>query len=256
MPAAISVLLDPRDVQVRADDPFRLDFPALTDHHAICIGLTMEPRHHDMLRAFALRHTLADEHARAERFARPEDGLRNLIGRALLRKVASHYGGMDPAQIIRSNTWGKPELEGCSTGCNISHTGNQVWVAVSRHAHVGIDIESAIAPQEIRDLAAGFHPDEVAALRKMQDSRNATMRCWSRKEAVSKATGLGVSLPLRAYAVDCEVRPSSWLRVAPPKTSRNDWTTVDLPVGKDYVAALAIEGPVSKVDILKLKLMP
>jgi 4'-phosphopantetheinyl transferase len=65
-----------------------------------------------------------------------------------------------------------------------------------------------------------------------------------------------VSLPLRAYAVDCEVHPSSWLRVAPPKTSRNDWTTVDLPVGKDYVAALAIEGLVSKVDVLRLKLLP
>ena len=59
-----------------------------------------------------------------------------------------------------------------------------------------------------------------------------------------------------AYAVDCEVRPSSWLRVAPPKTARNDWTTVDLPAGREYVAALAIEGEVTKVDVLRLKLLP
>lgn len=253
MPAS-SVLLVPRDVQVRADDPFRFDLPPLVERHAICIGLTLEWRHQDVLRQFAMQHTLPDEHARADRFARPEDGLRNLIGRALLRRVASHYGGMDRETIIRSNTWGKPELPGCSVGCNISHANMQVWVAVSTYPHVGIDIESAAAPQEIRDIAAGFHPDEVAALRKMQDTSSATMRCWCRKEAISKATGLGVSLPLRAYAVDCEVRPSSWLRVAPPKTARNDWTTVDLPAGRDYVAALAVEGQVTKVDVLRLKL--
>ncbi len=252
MPAT-SVLLVPHDLQVRADAPLDIDYPELTETDALCIGLNIEWRHQDTLRAYALQHTLADEHARAARFLRPEDSLRNLLGRALLRRVAVHYGGMDPTRLIRSNTWGKPELGECTVGCNISHAGTQVWVALSRFPQVGIDVESSTAPQEFRDIAAGFHPDEVAALRKAPDARLATMRCWSRKEAVSKATGLGLSLPLRAYAVDCEVRPSNWLRVAPPKTSRTDWTTVDLPIGKDYVAALAIEGRVETVKILRLK---
>lgn len=244
----------PQELKVRAEAPFDFDYPRLPDTGAICIGLTIDWRDQQVLRAYALEHTLADEHARAARFPRHEDGLRNLLGRALLRRVAAHYGGMDPNQPIRSNTWGKPELVGCKTGCNVSHAGNQVWVALSRYPRVGIDVEVVNAPQEFHDIAAGFHPDEIAALRKIPDTKLATMRCWSRKEAVSKATGMGLSLPLRAYAVDCDIRSSGWLRLPPPDTVRQNWTTVDLPVGKEYVGALAIDGRCDSLTVLKLKL--
>ncbi|HYD95945.1 MAG TPA: 4'-phosphopantetheinyl transferase superfamily protein [Noviherbaspirillum sp.] len=253
MPVVTPLLNTPVDLRVSADAPLDFSHPELPQTGAICIGLSFDWRHQTALHDFALKNTLPDEHARAARFSRPEDSLRNLLGRTLLRRVAVHYGGMDPVQVIRSNTWGKPELAGCSVGCNVSHAGSQVWVALSRYQRVGIDIEMANAPQEFHDIAAGFHPDEVAALRRLPDGKLATMRCWSRKEAVSKATGMGVSLPLRAYAVDCDTKPSGWLRLAPPKSVREDWTTVDLPVGKEYFGALAVEGRCDQVTVLRLK---
>ncbi|RZI42648.1 4'-phosphopantetheinyl transferase superfamily protein [Herbaspirillum sp. HC18] len=253
MPVVTPLLNAPLDLKVDADSPLDIDFPELPETGAVCIGLAFDWRHQTALHAFALRHTLPDEHARAARFTRPEDSLRNLLGRTMLRRAAVHYGGMDPAQVIRSNTWGKPELIGCSVGCNISHAGSQVWVALSNYPRVGVDIELASAPQEFHDIAAGFHPDEIAALRRMPDGKLATMRCWSRKEAVSKATGMGVSLPLRAYAVDCDNKASGWLRIPPPKTVRDDWTTLDLPIGKEYVGSLAIEGRCDKVVVVRLK---
>lgn len=254
MRPASSVLLVPHESTVSAEAPFDIDFPELSGTGAVCLGLTIEWRHQDALRAFAMQHTLQDEHARAARFLRAEDSLRNLLGRALLRRVASHYGGMDPMQMIRVNTWGKPELEGCSAGCNVSHSGSQLWVAVARYPHVGVDVEATTSVQEYRDIAAGFHPDEILALRKAPDSKAATMRCWSRKEAVSKATGMGLSLPLHGYAVDCEAKSGDWLRIAPGDTTRAMWTTVDLPVGKDYVGALAVKGEIEKVDVVRLRL--
>lgn len=257
MPAASSahtVLLLPRDAKVRAEQPFDIDLPPLLTRSAVCIGLTIDWRSRDTLHGFALGKTLPDEHARAARFSSPEDSLRNLLGRALLRTVAAHYGGMDPRQLIRLSTWGKPELEGCTVGCNISHAGSQLWVAVAASQQVGIDIEAADAGQEYRDIAAGFHPDEIAALRRAPDAKLATMRCWSRKEAISKATGLGLSLPLRDYAVDCGQSPSGWLRQAPPKTARTDWTTVDLPVGDGCIGSLAVLGKIEQVDVLRLRL--
>lgn len=256
MPAAFPVSLVQHELKVNAAAPLDIDYPPLSENGAVCIGLTIEWRYQEILHSYALRHTVDDEHARAARFLRPEDSLRNLLGRTLLRRVASHYGGMDPRQAIRSNTWGKPELAGCTVGCNISHAGAQVWAAVAPHAHVGIDVESAKAPSELHDIAAGFHPDEVAALRKMPDAKTATIRCWSRKEAVSKATGMGLSLPLRAYAVDCDARQSGWLRMPPLNTSRADWTTTDLPLGKEYVGALAIQGRCEHVTMLRLKIFP
>ena len=249
-----TVLSVSNELKVSAEAPFDFAYPELPDTGALCIGLSIDWRHDHTLRSFALKHTLPDEHARAARFSRPEDSLRNLLGRALLRRVAAHYGGMDPTQPIRSNTWGKPELVGCYVGCNVSHAGNQVWVALSRFPHVGIDIELVSAPKEFHDIVAGFHPDEIAALRRMPDGKLSTLRCWNRKEAVSKATGMGVALPLRAYCVDCDGRQSGWLRVAPPETTRGDWTTIDLPMGKEYVGALAIEGRCDRISVTRLKL--
>lgn len=253
MSSIAPILAAPLDLKVDAEKPLDFDYPELAENSALCFGLAFDWRQQTALHAFALKNTLQDEHARAGRFARKEDSLRNLLGRALLRRMAVHYGGMDPAQVIRSNTWGKPELPGCTVGCNVSHAGNQVWVAVSTHPRVGIDVELTNAPEEYHDIAAGFHPDEIAALRRMPNGKFATVRCWSRKEAVSKATGMGVSLPLRAYAVECDARPAGWLRLPPPKSEQRNWTTVDLPVGTDYVGALAIEGQCGKVGVTKLK---
>jgi len=253
MPIASPLLTAPIDLKVDATAPFDIEYPELVEASTLCIGLSFDWRHQTPLHSFALKHTLQDEHARAARFSRHEDSLRNLLGRAMLRRMAVHYGGMDPAQVIRSNTWGKPELVGCSVGCNVSHAGNQVWVAVSRFPKVGIDIEVANGSQDFHDIAAGFHPDEIAALRRLPDGRLATVRCWSRKEAISKATGMGVSLPLRAYAVDCDAKPADWLRLPPPKSERDCWTTLDLPVGKEYVGALAVEGRCDRVAVLRLK---
>jgi 4'-phosphopantetheinyl transferase len=253
MPAASPIISPPIDLKVDANSPLDLDYPQLAQGSAICIGLSFDWRHQTALHSFALKNTLQDEHARAARFPRQEDSIRNLLGRTMLRRAAVHYGGMDPAQIIRSNTWGKPELPGCSVGCNVSHAGSQVWVAISTFSRVGIDIELTNGPQEYQDLAAGLHPDEIAALRRMPDGKVATIRCWSRKEAISKATGMGVALPLRAYAVECDRRSTGWLRLPPPRTECENWTTADLPVGKDYVGALAIEGRCDRITVLRLK---
>ncbi|HYC41605.1 MAG TPA: 4'-phosphopantetheinyl transferase superfamily protein [Noviherbaspirillum sp.] len=253
MSAASPLTSAPIDLKVDAESPLDLDYPELAEGSALCIGLSFDWRHQTALHSFALKNTLQDEHARAARFPRQEDSIRNLLGRTMLRRAAAHYGGMDPTQIIRSNTWGKPDLPGCKVGCNVSHAGSQVWVAVSTFPRVGIDIELTNGPQEYHDLAAGLHPDEIAALRRMPDGKVATIRCWSRKEAISKATGMGVALPLRAYAVECDRRPSDWLRLPPPRTVCEDWTTVDLPVAKDYVGALAIEGRCDRITVLRLK---
>lgn len=58
-----------------------------------------------------------------------------------------------------------------------------------------------------------FHPDEIAALgaAPAADSRDAMMRCWARKEAVFKAIGPELPLPLDVYAVDCGNVARDWL---------------------------------------------
>ncbi len=230
---------------------FDHDWPALRAGHALCIGLTIDWERQHVLHDFARRHCLPDEQARAARFLHPEDGLRHLLGRMLLRRAASHYGGMDPAQPIALNAFGKPCAPG-TVNANISHAGNQVWIALARHAQVGIDVESSIAPNDIADISSQFHPEERAALRRLSDPDLAAMRCWNRKEAVAKATGMGLSLALDAYAVSCAPAPADWLLVAPPGSEREHWSTLDLPVLTGFVCAVALDAPITGVSLLCL----
>ena len=246
------VPLSIRELQVDASAPFDIPYPTLDAGHAICIGLTIDWRQRQSLYAAALRYTVVDEHTRAARYLRPEDSLRHLLGRALLRRVAACYGGADASEPIGTNEWGKPLVAASRIGCNISHAGTQVWVAVSPYARVGIDVESEGGLPDFHDIAASFHPAETAALHETGNAGNAAIRCWSRKEAVAKAIGMGLSLPLDAFAVDCSATAANWLRIAPPTTSLHDWTTMDLPAGNNYVGALAIEGRCEHVTVLRL----
>lgn len=235
---------------VGCDAPFDIDYPELAVGAAICVGLSIDWRHMQALHAFAMRHTHNDERQRAARFLHPEDGLRHLLGRALLRSLAIRYGGMAAEQAIALNPFGKPEPTVYPVGTSLSHAGTQIWAAIARFPHVGIDVESAVAPDDYRDIMRSFHPDEVAALQTC-DAGAALMRCWNRKEAVAKAVGMGLSLPLHHYAVDCGPVPHDWLRIAPPTPPSTHWTTVDLPIADGYVGALAIAGRCDSVTAFR-----
>ena len=67
--------------------------------------------------------------------------------------------------------------------------------------------------------------------------------CWTRKEAYTKARGLGLSLPLDRFAVSLVPgRPAAPLsnEEGPAEVSR--WALQELAPGPGFVAALAVEG--------------
>ncbi|MEC4723476.1 4'-phosphopantetheinyl transferase superfamily protein [Noviherbaspirillum sp. CPCC 100848] len=237
-------------LQVKTATPLDFAFPALVEDDAVCIGLAIDWRISHALYQAALAFTVKDEHERAGRFLHMKDGLRYLLGRAMLRRTAANYADMDLHAPIPVNAWGKP-VPACDFGFNISHSGNQVWVAVSPRKDVGIDVESTLALQDANDIIPNFHPLEISNLRNEFDT-TAVMRCWSRKEAIAKAGGTGLSLPLNSYAVATDAQASGWMRIAPPGTRVTDWTVCDIPIGTDYVGALAILGHCGHITVLRL----
>lgn len=232
---------------------FDFALPELSTHGVICIGLTIDWEQTAELHAIAIEQTSADEHARAAKFYRAEDSLRHLLGRVLLRKLAGRYGTTKALQEIPCNPWGKPEPVAPPLGCNVTHSGNQVWTAIARSPLVGIDVDAATASFDYNEIAANFHPQELAALKTSADPASALMRCWVRKEAVSKAVGMGLQMPLNSYAVDCGPQAANWLRVAPPGYPQpKKWASVDLPVAPGYFAALAVAGDCNEVTVIDL----
>lgn len=229
-------------------------FPVLPPHSTLCIGVTLAAELLTAIRACCSAYTSTSEQERAARFLHTADAVRHLYGRALLRRAAIAYGVMTATQEFELNSWGKPILPGAALQGNISHSGMQVWVALARDCEIGIDIESAQAPVDFIEIASSFHPEERQSIQDTPDASQAMMRCWSRKEAVAKAFGRGLFLPLDTYAVDCSVATSDWLKLAPPGTSLAHWHCVDLPSIPGHVGAVAAHGDCRRISVWRLNI--
>jgi 4'-phosphopantetheinyl transferase len=87
---------------------------------------------------------------------------------------------------------------------NVSQCENLAVIAISRDVELGVDVERIRPMQNMPSIAARFFSaDEAAALENLpSDARSeAFFRCWTRKEAVTKAHGSGLSTPLHSFAV-------------------------------------------------------
>lgn len=98
---------------------------------------------------------------------------------------------------------GKP-LDSSATcmAFNYSHSRQQVALAFSPQCEtVGVDIESAdrvlAEGEHLLQLARrSCHPNELVYLDRHHWSRQAFLMIWTRKEAILKADGCGITLPL------------------------------------------------------------
>jgi 4'-phosphopantetheinyl transferase len=126
-----------------------------------------------------------------------EDQLRVYTGK---RMVAALLADLIPSPevytLVEKNTFGKPSLPG-GPDFNISHSGD--WVAGIRSfkGKVGVDIEQ-IRPIDIDIFTRQFTPFERQKMQATEDPISAFFDAWTGKEAVMKADGRGMRIPLHA----------------------------------------------------------
>jgi 4'-phosphopantetheinyl transferase len=204
----------------------------------------------------ALWMTLSsDEQDRADRFHFEKHRQHFVIGRGGLRAILSRYVSLRPEQLRFSySRFGKPALaddaEGETLRFNLSHAETVALCAVTCRREVGIDVEylrpdfasmeiaerffSAAETQKLRGLSAEAQP-------------SAFFNCWTRKEAYIKALGEGLSHPLDSFTVSlAPAEPAALLFTESDRAAASRWTLKELPVGDNYVAAVAIEGQVNR----------
>jgi len=194
-----------------------------------------------------------DEHARAARFVHEADRRRHIIGRGLVRLfLASRLNCGPRALPIRLTELGKPYIEN-GPSFNISHSGNVVLAAIAANGRVGVDVE-AVRP--IRDLPAlartSFIAEEVeAVLRFPPDDRlRPFFRVWSRKEAILKALGLGLTA-LADISVSCDPDCANALvRLERPDESAQIWNILPIACGDDVEAAVAWDQSIRTTHLL------
>ena len=138
-----------------------------------------------------------DERQRAGRFHFAEDRQRWAWWRSELRRILGEKVGVDPDSLrIGLGRYGKPYLQDFpELFFNLSHSRNWAALAVAVGGELGVDLEFIDPDFPALEIASNyFRPSECAALGVAEDPPALFFKFWTAKEALMKATGLGMNL--------------------------------------------------------------
>ncbi len=195
------------------------------------------------------------EQARAARFRQSADAHRHVIGRAVLRYALGRLCGMPPTSIVfRVSGRGKPTVDD-GPSFNISHSGNDVVVALAAAGRLGVDVEAVRPHDDLFDVARlSFVASEVDALQQapIGEQLRHFYRVWARKEAMLKALGVGIA-DLAALTVSgASVTHNALTRIDLPDERVSDWIVQSFPCSVDVEAAVAWDQPLREVVVSAL----
>lgn len=145
------------------------------------------------------------ERQRADRILDPLRGRQVARRRIILRRILGQALGLPADRLdFTTNADGKPELANHPMRFNLSASDGWIAVALSDGVDIGIDIERLRTIADSADMAERFFalPEAGPLSALPEPARSAAfLRCWTRKEAVTKALGHG----MRAWKAAQEV---------------------------------------------------
>jgi 4'-phosphopantetheinyl transferase len=166
------------------------------------------------------------------------------VAAALLRLVAAPLTARPAARVVVDRSCptcdrphGRPRLPETGLDVSISHSGATVAVAVSAAGAVGVDVQQVQA-DSVDELSPLVLADSEA--RHVAVARD-FFTYWTRKEALVKATGDGVTVPLPEVVVTPPGTPPRLLGY--PRQGELAAQLRDLSPGLGYVGALAVLSP-------------
>jgi 4'-phosphopantetheinyl transferase len=190
----------------------------------------------------------SDEHFRMQKFHFEEDRTRYTVSHAALRILLGQYLDVRPASIsFEQNEFGKPSLapvlEATELTFNLSHTKRVGLLAIAAGLATGVDIEE-IRPVERGTVDRYFSAQERAALTTLTGSEwlEGFYNCWTRKEAILKAEGIGLNVKLDAF--DVSLIPNAKAEVLGVRRNAgftSSWHLVELRPASGTVGALATD---------------
>jgi len=146
----------------------------------------------------------AQERERAARFVFERHRRWFTAARTALRRVLGAYLGVDAAAVpIVAELYQRPALapsarfRATPIDFNLSHSEGLALIAVSRRAPLGVDVELLRPMADALGLAERHYVgDEIARVAAASGALRdrAFFTCWTRKEAVLKSTGAGLSV--------------------------------------------------------------
>ena len=226
----------------RANSPGCFPTLASNEVHVWSIPLDFDLRMIDQLESVLA----PEERAHALRFHFAKDRNQFILARGTLRNLLGCYLHRAPQDIgFSCGRAGKPTLA-CDGGSNdlqfsLSHTDGLAMIAFARRQRVGVDVERLRTDLPCMPIAREFfslREYQALALLPVEVQVNAFLHCWTRKEALLKATGDGLRVSLNSF--DVPIAPGESHCVVPCGEAM--WSLYSLDQTSEWVTALAVEG--------------
>lgn len=186
------------------------------------------------------------ETARADRFSQPALRARYVAGRASLRRVLGQLLALHPARVpIVHGERGRPHVavKG-APDFNVSNTRQCALIGVASAGRIGVDLEHRDRQTPALKVARKFlGASERAALEAYPQAlqRERFLRWWTCKEAMSKATGAGISAPFARMTV--AIAPQPALTAGPDPYLPQRWMLWEAAVPEGYLGSVAQWAP-------------
>lgn len=205
-------------------------------------------------KAARLEQLLDDaELQRADRFRFAYDRERFVLGHGWLRTVLSRYVTTEAAAIrYERGPHGKPFLSDNSVRFNFSDTKDAILIGITSDMELGTDIETLARDVDHEAVSQHyFTPSEIAGIRSSHAPKLRFLELWTRKEAVLKASGVGIMDDLRVLRVDAPMNEMTighgeFVRMAAPTYHVRSLLLSDL-----HTASIATAGRLESVDLFR-----
>lgn len=196
------------------------------------------------------------ERERAARFHFERDRRRFIAGHDAIRCILARYVNTPPGALQFSIAeGGRPSLTMPAVNFNYSCSDDLGLLAISRTAILGADIEAVRVSEDLQRVARRmFSPAELDMLNGLDKEAWADgfFNCWTRKEAVVKAMGEGLSAPLQSF--DVSLRPddeAEILRATGACGVAKSWALRAFIPQHGYRAAIVTDIPAPNLHVLR-----
>jgi len=133
------------------------------------------------------------------RLKRWEDRQASLYGKLLLKKGLEELGLNSSLIDLKYTKYGRPYIEN-NPDFNISHSTCYAVCVISTNSRIGIDMEE-IKAISLDDFKNQFSTEEWNTIKDSDDKYFWFYYYWTAKEAVIKAEGRGLNIPLTSITI-------------------------------------------------------
>lgn len=182
-----------------------------------------------------------DYQEKIKRYRRWQDAQLSLLGRILLFKGIEEIYNHNPYdKVIKHTKYSKPYFDNDLIQFNISHSGDIVVCALNDKHEIGIDVEivSDIEIDEFKDQMTEKEWDNISLANNIKRS---FFDYWTQKEAVIKAHGHGLSIPLKSFEISDNTT----------KIDEEKYYLQEMKIDEKYKCYISLKTNISEISIKK-----